>query len=188
MSALLALCWWLSTRRPSPPPTTPAPAGRVPASAFMLLGVCAATPLAISPRLSGHYFLPAVPMFALAFAMLAARRAGARVRPVLVAMVVLAAVVMAARRAPRAEALMRDLGALEHAMPREVTIGACPNPRSSDIWQLHSYVQRRYRVSLDARARPVNGWFLRSETACAVPPSCQQAATSDSLTLFRCVP
>jgi len=155
----------------------------------MLLGVCASAPLALSPRLSGHYFLPAAAMFALAFAILAARFVGTRVQSVLVAMIVPAAVVVVAvvLRAPRDEALVRDLGAIEHEMPRGVVIGACPHPRASDIWDLHSYVQRWFRVSLDARARPVNGWFLRSDAACAVPPSCVQAATGERLTLFRCV-
>jgi hypothetical protein len=41
-------------------------------------------------------------------------------------------------------------------------------------------------VSLDARARPVNGWFLQSDAACAVPESCAPAASGGSLTLFRC--
>jgi hypothetical protein len=51
---------------------------------------------------------------------------------------------------------------------------------------LHTYVQRWYRVSLDARAQPVNGWFLRSGAACAVPESCTPAAGGENLTLFRC--
>lgn len=71
-------------------------------------------------------------------------------------------------------------------MPRAVLIGACPHPRAAVDWGLHTYVQRWYRVSLDARAQPVNGWFLRSDPGCAVPESCAPAASGESLTLFRC--
>ena len=71
-------------------------------------------------------------------------------------------------------------------MPRAVLMGACPHPRAARDWGLHTYVQRWYRVSLDARAQPVNGWFLRSDAACAVPESCAPAAGGENLTLFRC--
>jgi hypothetical protein len=98
----------------------------------------------------------------------------------------LAVAVLAGGRARRDAALIGDLDAIEHAMPRAALIGACPHPRAARDWGLHSYVQRWYRVSLDARAQPVNGFFLRSDPACAVPESCAPAASGESLTLFRC--
>jgi hypothetical protein len=169
MAALLGLCWWLASRTRGSPPA--AAAGRAAAGAFMLLGACAAGPFAFSPRLSGHYLLPAVPMFALGFALLAAAFVDARVRKTLIVVTLLAVVVLASRRERRDDALIRGLAAIEHAIPRAVVIGACPHPRAARDWGLHSYVQRWYRVSLDARAQPVNGWFLRSGAACAVPES-----------------
>jgi 4-amino-4-deoxy-L-arabinose transferase-like glycosyltransferase len=183
MVALLGLCWWLA--RPACG-STPTPSARTAAGAFMLLGACAAGPFAFSARLSGHYLLPAVPMFALGFALLAAAFVDARVRKTLIGVTLLAVVVLASRRDRRDDALIRDLAAIEHAMPRAVLIGACPHPRAALDWGLHSYVQRWYRVSLDARAQPVNGWFLRSDPGCAVPESCAPAASGESLTLFRC--
>jgi hypothetical protein len=104
----------------------------------------------------------------------------------LIVVTLLAVVVLASRRERRDEALIRDLDALGPVMPRAVLIGACPHPRAARDWGLHSYVQRWYRVSLDARAQPVNGWFLRSDAACAVPESCTPAAGGEQLTLFRC--
>jgi 4-amino-4-deoxy-L-arabinose transferase-like glycosyltransferase len=183
MAALLGLCWWLA--RPTRGSPT-ASAGRTAAGAFILLGVSATGPLAFSPRLSGHYLLPAVPMFALGFGLLAAAFVDARVRKTLIGVTLLAVVVLASRRERRDDWLIRDLAAIEHAMPRAVLIGACPHPRAALDWGLHTYVQRWYRVSLDARAQPVNGWFLRSDPGCAVPESCAPAASGESLTLFRC--
>ena len=185
MAALLGLCWWLG--RPGRGATPAAPTDRAAAGAFMLLGACAAGPFAFSVRLSGHYLLPAVPMFALGFALLAVTFVDARVRKTLIVLSLLAVVVLASRRDRRDDALIRDLAAIEHAMPRAVVIGACPHPRAAIDWGLHTYVQRWYRVSLDAHGRPVNGWFLQADAACAVPESCAPAASGRSMTLFRCV-
>ncbi len=187
MAALLGLCWCLArlTRGSTPAAST----DRSAAGAFMLLGACAAGPFAFSPRLSGHYLLPAVPMFALGFALFAAAFVDdqrARVRKTLIVVTLLAVVVLAGRRGRRDEALIRDLAAIEPVIPRAVLIGACQDPRATRDWGLHSYVQRWYRVSLDARAQPVNGWFLRSGAACVVPESCAPAAGGETLTLFRC--
>jgi hypothetical protein len=184
MAALLGLCWLLARRTRVPAPNNSA--GLSTAGAFLLLGVCASGPFASSARLSGHYLLPAVPMFALGFALLAATLVDARVRKTLLVVTVLAVVVLASRRPRRDDALIRELDAIEHAMPRAVVIGTCPHPRASLDWGLHTYVQRWYRVSLDARAQPVNGWFLRSDPGCAVPESCAPAASGRSLALFRC--
>jgi 4-amino-4-deoxy-L-arabinose transferase-like glycosyltransferase len=184
MAALFGLCWWLA-RPPRGSPLT-ASTDRTAAAAFMLLGACAAAPFAFSAKLSGHYLLPAVPMFALGFASLAADFVDARVRKTLIVVILLAVVVLASRRERRDDALIRDLAAIEHAMPRAVLIGACPHPRAALDWGLHTYVQRWYRVSLDARAQPVNGWFLRSDPGCAVSDSCAAAAPGTSVTLFRC--
>ena len=187
MAALLGLCWWLARPARGSPPA--ASTDRAAAGAFMLLGACAAGPFVFSAKLSGHYLLPAVPMFALGFACLAAAFVDdqrARVRKTLIVVVLLAVVVLASRRERRDDALIRDLAAIEHVMPRAVIVGACPHPRAAVDWGLHTYVQRWYRVSLDARGQPVNGWFLRSDAACAVPESCAQAAGGTNLTLFRC--
>jgi hypothetical protein len=184
MAALLVLCWWLS--RPAPGSLPRRSTDLAGAGAFLLLGASAAGPFAFSARLSGHYLLPAVPMFALGFAALAAGFAEARVRRTLIVVTLLAVVVLSARRDRRDDALVRDLEAIGPVMPRGAVIGACPHPRAAIDWGLHSYVQRWYRVSLDARARPVNGWFLRADAACAVPDSCGPAAQGRDLTLFRC--
>ena len=184
MAALLGLCWWLGRPARGSPPT--ASTDRRAAGAFMLLGACAAGPFAFSAKLSGQYLLPAVPMFALGFALLAAAFVDARVRKTLMVVILLAVVVLASRRERRDDALIRDLAAIEHAMPRAVVIGACPHPRAAVDWGLHTYVQRWYRVSLDAGGQPVNGWFLRSDPGCPVPDACVPAASGESLTLFRC--
>jgi len=183
MVALLGLCWWLG--RPSGHAAATASAGPS-AAAFLALGACAAVPFAFSSKLSGHYLLPSVPMFAVGFALLAAPLVVTRVRTAIVVLALIAVAVLTSLRGARDTALVRDLAALDAAMPRGVVIGACPDPRAAIDWGLHSYVQRWYRVSLDARARSVNGWFLRSEAACAVPASCTPSAAGETLTLYRC--
>jgi len=86
----------------------------------------------------------------------------------------------------RDTALLRDLDALGLAMPRGAIIGACQQVRSLRDWDMHSYVQRFYRVSLDGRGVPINGWLLQADGACTPPPACMIAARGDSLALFRC--
>jgi hypothetical protein len=81
---------------------------------------------------------------------------------------------------------LRELDAIEHAMPHDITIGACRHPRSAADWGLHTYVQRWFRVSLDAHDRPINGWLLQAEAACQAPAACAAVARGDTLTLFRC--
>jgi hypothetical protein len=47
-------------------------------------------------------------------------------------------------------------------------------------------VQRWFRVSLDARDMPINGWLLRADAACEAPASCAPVAEGATVTLFRC--
>jgi 4-amino-4-deoxy-L-arabinose transferase-like glycosyltransferase len=198
MSALLALGWWLGRRHERAPAAAPATAA---ALFFLALGLCAAAPIAVSPKVSGHYFLPAIPMFALGFASIARGfvtwRLEPRPRPaprtsaaILIATFVLASSItlifaFGPGRA-RDAVMLHDLDAIDRAMPRDLTIGACRHPRSSRDWGLHTYAQRWFRVSLDARDVPVNGWLLRVAEDCAVPSSCTPVAHGDTLTLFRC--
>lgn len=217
MTALFALCWWLARRLGRPTTATsatvPIEAAGAPAFFFIALGLCAAAPIAISPKVSGHYFLPAIPMFALGFASIArgfigsarstastastAPRVEARPDPVprASALILMAAFALASiitlvftlgpGRA-RDAAMLHDIDAIARAMPRGITIGACRHPRSSRDWSLHTYTQRWFRVSLDARDVPINGWLLRAAEDCAAPPSCAPVARGRALTLFRC--
>lgn len=191
MTVLLALCWWLGRRNARARKATFA-AG---ALFFLTLGLCAAAPIAISPKVSGHYFLPAIPMFALGFASIAHRfvvtplesRRPAMVSAVTLALAsILALVFLFGPGRSRDAVMLRDLDAIDRVMPRDLTIGACRHPRSSRDWGLHTYAQRWFRVSLDARDIPINGWLLRLGEDCAAPPSCLPVARGDTLTLFRC--
>jgi 4-amino-4-deoxy-L-arabinose transferase-like glycosyltransferase len=188
MTVLLALCWWMGRRAERAAAPSEAFDG---ALCFLALGFCAAAPIAISPKVSGHYFLPAVPMFALGFASIARGFVASRApKPILIAACAIVAAVTLffalGRAGTRDAALLRDLDAIDRAMPREMTIGACRHPRASRDWGLHTYVQRWYRVSLDARDMPINGWLLRADAACDAPPACVPVAQGRALTLFRC--
>jgi hypothetical protein len=84
--------------------------------------------------------------------------------------------------------MLHDLDAIGRAMPRDVTIGACPHPRSSRDWGLHTCTQRWFRVSLDARDMPINGRLLRAGDDCEAPPSCAPVAQGVTLPFFRSPP
>jgi hypothetical protein len=71
-------------------------------------------------------------------------------------------------------------------MPHDITIGTCRHPLSARDWGLHTYVQRWFRVSLDAHDRPINGWLLKADVACEVPTTCAPVARGATLMLFRC--
>jgi 4-amino-4-deoxy-L-arabinose transferase-like glycosyltransferase len=184
MTALLALFWWFGRQRWA------APDGR--ALCFLVLGLCAAGPIAISPKVAGHYFLPAIPMFALGFASIASGFIASHLRPRPIAIVMFTAASIVAlvftfgRGASRDAAMLHEIDAIEHAMPRDITIGACRHERSSRDWGLHTYTQRWFRVSLDARDMPINGWLLREGDDCQAPSSCSPVARGETLTLFRC--
>jgi 4-amino-4-deoxy-L-arabinose transferase-like glycosyltransferase len=197
MVLLLVVCWWLGRRRGTTAAAQDAARSSL-AWRFLALGWCAAGPVAISPKVSGHYLLPSVPLFALGFAtlargFLAAPRASSSSPPIgrgrlatAVAATVLVVTVALSAAGPRDAAMLRDLDAIGAAMPRDLTIGACRHPRSTRDWGLHTYVQRWYRVSLDARGVPRNGWLLQADDSCPAPASCVAVARGDSLTLFRC--
>jgi 4-amino-4-deoxy-L-arabinose transferase-like glycosyltransferase len=195
MAALLAFLWLLGGRGIA------AAERRGPALFFLGMGLCASLPLGVSPKLVGHYFLPSVPLFALGFASLAVGPVASvgnarghwspRELFAVAAGLLMATVAVPVLYGPvglRDQTLLRDLDAIGPAMPRDVIIGTCQHPRGSRDWSLHTYVQRWYRVSLDPRDVPIDGWLLEADGACEPPPSCVPAARGGTLALFRCVP
>jgi 4-amino-4-deoxy-L-arabinose transferase-like glycosyltransferase len=197
MSVLAAILWAIG-RYVAGARTRPA----APTRWFLALGVCASLPLGVSPKLSGHYFLPCVPFFALGFASLIVGqvdaastwltgRATHRTRRIVGAIAVTLALaitigpLLQARLRNRDVALLGELDAIAAAMPRGETIGLCTRTARSD-WQLEAYVNRFYRVTLDPRDVPVNGWWLQADRTCVVPPVCTVAARGDLLALYRC--
>jgi 4-amino-4-deoxy-L-arabinose transferase-like glycosyltransferase len=162
----------------------------------MTIGLCASVPILVSPKISGHYFLPSVPLFALAFASFASAFAiptwiasHRRVPSVFAAVLFAATLVIPIVHGPverRDADMLRNLDAIAAAMPRDTIIGTCREDQSPREWSLHTYVQRLYRVSLDMRGTPVNGWLLQVDHTCAPPPSCTLAARGERFTLFRC--
>ena len=168
-----------------------------PATFFFGIALSASLPIAISPKLTGHYFLPSVPFFALGFASLAAAPASLllgsgpgwhrRVPALLGATLLVASVLVPVLHGsiePRDENLLQNLDTVGTEIPRGATIGACRE--SADAWSLQSYVNRFFRVSLDTRGEPVNGLMLQDRGACQPPPDCRVAVGGDRLVLFRC--
>jgi hypothetical protein len=194
MAIIVATLWWMCRRWGS---TTT----RVHSAAwfFLSIGLVASLPIAVSPKVMGHYFVPSVPMFALAAAAfaqpaigmldgLASGRWGQRM-PLILASGLLSATILVpvlhGTLEPRDREAVATLDAVSSAIPRGATVGAC---RTSQYdWGLQTYLERFFRVALDARDAPVNGWFLHSaDAACAPPVECQPVAQGYTVTLYQC--
>jgi 4-amino-4-deoxy-L-arabinose transferase-like glycosyltransferase len=192
MLVIGAICWVVAR-----PPRSARPLSGTPAWFFLAVALAASLPIAVSPKMVGHYFLPSVPFFALGIASMAlpavtiiVSRAGAAARTVLLTLggALLAASIVVPLTAgpvePRDEEMIRNLDAIAPSMPRGATIGTCE--QSSANWGLHSYVSRFFQVALDARGTPVNGWFLTFEAECPAPPACVAVLSGSRLVLHRC--
>ena len=166
---------------------------------FLTVGLVASIPIAASPKMSGHYFVPSAPFFALAagafvrpaldwFDQLPPRGWGERVPLILAAALLVAAIGLPLARGPiepRDLETVASLDAIASATPRGATIGTC---RASQYdWGTASYMQRFFRVSLDARDAPVEDWFLSINGACAPPSGCRPAASGNTLALYQCL-
>ena len=191
MLVIGAVCWIVAR------PRSPAPLAGTPAWFFLAVAVSASLPIAASPKMVGHYFLPSVPFFALGIASLAlppvataVARSGAIARATLLglaaALIAASIIVPVAAGAiePRDEDMIRNLDAIAAAMPRDMTLGTCE--QASSNWGLHSYLSRFFRVSLDARGAPANGWFLTLDAECQAPPACALSASGTRLALYTC--
>jgi hypothetical protein len=171
-----------------------------PATRFLLAtALLASVPLLLSPKMAGHYFLPSIPYFALAgaaFALPAVRSffdgrtpgTWAKRAPVVIAgaLVLTTALVLVFHGTleRRDREMIESLDAIAADVPRGTTIGTCR--ASGEDWGLVAYMQRFFRVSLDAAEAPSNGWFLVANGACTAPPSCSLTRDGARLALFRC--
>jgi 4-amino-4-deoxy-L-arabinose transferase-like glycosyltransferase len=166
---------------------------------FLLLAAAASLPVAVSQRLSGHYFLPSIPMYALGFAGLSAgalqsviespraRRLAAVFGALLFAgtlAVPLAGLSLEARDV----AWIQEYREIAPALPRGETVGTCPS--TGGEWSLHAYMQRFFEISLDADPKSLSRHRLYLELTdrpCYVPPECgTRAAETKRFVLRRC--
>jgi 4-amino-4-deoxy-L-arabinose transferase-like glycosyltransferase len=193
MAALLLVIWALAPR----------PRARIPADAhglfFIAVGLAGSVPIAISPKLMGHYFVAAIPMFALGFGRLAwplvapafdrlvQRRLRAALPGTVGVMLLLAAVAVPLTYGaiePRDEGLVRSLRILGSAFPERPIIAICPG--ANDEWSLHAYVQRFYKGSLDASGTPRELFLRVMDRDCPVPDRCVRTRFAGGLELYSC--
>jgi 4-amino-4-deoxy-L-arabinose transferase-like glycosyltransferase len=165
---------------------------------FLLTGAMASLPIAASPKMAGHYFVPAVPFFALAaasFVMPAVdrydwiRSEGKRHIPLMLAGALLVATIVVPVAhgpiEPRDLDTVASLDALASAMPRGAIVGTCRAEQFD--WSFATYLQRFFRVSVEAQGAAVDGWFVAPNGACPPPPpDCQPAANGATMVLYRC--
>ena len=177
----------------------PSPRDRQVAAVFTLIGLAGTLPLLVSPKQTGHYLMPAVPFCAIGAAALVANTMDAlarrvsngrgvfavRILTVAVALVGFAAIWLPA--VERDPVRLADLDRLAAVAPRGETVGICPSANGD--WMLHAWMQRRFRISLDAAAPRAHEWFLQStDIGSDCPPStCVPTSARDGeLTLMRC--
>jgi predicted PurR-regulated permease PerM len=153
----------------------------------------------VSSKQAGHYVVPAVPVYAIAAALILAPTAGRLVERVndrrwnhriTLASVVILVGTLAASLVPalgRDRVRLEGLDQLTTEVPHGVTIGICPAANAD--WGLHAWFERRFRVSLDARNQPRHEWFLQTAAAGPeCPPSDCRVVTqaAGSMVLMKC--
>jgi 4-amino-4-deoxy-L-arabinose transferase-like glycosyltransferase len=167
---------------------------------FLALALCASLPIAISPRVVGHYLVPSVPLYALACAGLALSvvapalervRSGAwGIRAVgalglgLLATAV-AIPLLGGALEKRDSDWMAEYRALAPFIGPGTTIGSCHAMRQE--WGLHAYMQRFFSVSLDTEHGPTERQFLQlREQPCDAPSNCESVVVTRRLALLAC--
>jgi hypothetical protein len=173
------------------------PHGRA-AAFFLGLAAVASLPIALSPRLAGHYFFPSTIFFALGAAALVipaptgtATHGGRRRRlPIALAGALAAATVLTLAIhgpvEPRDRELVRSLDAIGPFIRGGETIGACP--ASATHWGLQSYLQRFHRIAIVPDGTADRQWFILAGDTCPPPPGCAQALATPSFRWLRCAP
>jgi len=165
---------------------------------FLLTGAMASLPIAMSPKMAGHYFVPAVPFLALAaasYVMPAVDRyewikseRKQHMPLFLAAALLVAAIVVPVVHGPiepRDLDTVASLDSIAAAMPRGAIVGTCRAEQYD--WSFATYLQRFFRVSVEAQDAAIGGWFVSPNGACPPPPpDCQPAANGQTVVLYRC--
>ena len=167
------------------------------AAAFIVIGLAGTLPIAISPKQTGHYLMPAVPFYAIGAAVLIAPTADALATAmsngITVALRVIAALLVIGSigaiwlpALDRDSALIADLDRIDGVAPRGATVGICPDANAD--WMLHAWFQRRFEISLDAARPAAHGWFVKSlahKTNCP-PERCAVVSEPRAIVLMPC--
>ena len=170
---------------------------------FLVLALAGSLPIMVSARMSGHYFLPSIPFYALGFASLCAPWLGPaidrwgrsrRITAVVVALGLLflagSVVIPLAGRSlePRDVAWMREYRSVSPSVPRGAILATCEAVRTD--WGLHAYMQRLFEVSLDPdRGNERHRYYLQlTDRDCRAPQACTLIATTERMALYDCQP
>ena len=196
--AILALMIWAAARFGRGSRTRPDSSASSWTSFFLLLGFAGSLPIAVSPRIAGHYFLPAAPLFALAFSSVSLTSVRSlnlaispRARPIAGALGAIFLVATFAIPAlgrslePRDVSWMPEYEALEPFMAIGATVGTCPAVATD--WGIHAYMQRFFEVSLDTDNGLTRPHYLQlKDRTCAEPPGCSRVVQTPRFALFEC--
>jgi hypothetical protein len=167
---------------------------------FLLLALAGSIPVMLSARIAGHYFVPSIALYALAFASLSVPaiaplldrfRARPTVRKLVggfgILLFVAAFVIplLGGSLEPRDVAWMSEYRALSSSVPRGETLGTCEAVRTD--WGLHAYMQRFFEVGLDSDNAIRHRYYLKlTDRPCDTPSTCEVIATTARLALYQC--
>lgn len=168
---------------------------------FLLLAVAASLPVALSSRITGHYLVPSIPLYALGFASLAALLAGPaldrwagrtlvlRFTTALGAVLLIAALAAPAAgvsfERPRDAAWIAEYYALAPFLEPRTVVATCAAAEKD--WGAHAYLQRFFKISLEARGTVGRRQFLQfTDRPCDQPEGCSVAVSSQRLRLLTC--
>lgn len=203
MTALVIVIWALTARARR---TDAAYAGRNSSSGdasartaifFLCVGLSASLPIAISPKMMGHYLVPSVPMFAMAGALFVwpwiASATGAWRGPSTYlpgaagGLMIVGALALPFVRGPLEERDVTRLAALDligSSVPVGAVVRTCPEVR--DNWPLHAYLQRFFHVSLDPSSTPRTTFLRMTDRPCEIPKGCVLLRFADDLEIYAC--
>jgi 4-amino-4-deoxy-L-arabinose transferase-like glycosyltransferase len=197
MGGLLLIAWIMRVRTAS---SNADPIDRRWVAFLWCIALCASLPLVVSARITGHYLLPAVPLFALAFAGTAlpflrprldawrqhvsVRRAFSTIGVTL--LVASAAIPLSGGALERRDAAwVAEYQSLGGVLPRRETLGTCEAIRTD--WGVHAYLQRFYGISLDPAPKAPRRYFLLvTDRPCEGPAGCRQIAATNRLAVLDC--
>jgi 4-amino-4-deoxy-L-arabinose transferase-like glycosyltransferase len=177
------------------------PSGFPPAAVlFLLLGFAGSLPVTLSPRVMGHYLIPSIPMYALAFGAIVAhfldpeRNRWLEWRNLRLTMASLGtAMLIVGTAAPlagwsyesrRDEHQIEDYGLFVGRLQPDTTVGSCPDAK--EAWGIHAYLMRFFRTSISFEGNAASGQFLQIVDSCEPPAGCEPAASGRTVILHSC--
>jgi hypothetical protein len=167
---------------------------------FLLIGLSASIPLMISPRLSAYYLVPALPFFAIFFAMLISENVYSNFAGInqhlfwvrfisyfsyaLIGTIIIYSILNFGN-ACRDNLLINDVNAIGKIVPSKSIISLAES--QSENWNLMGYLQRKFQISVDLSGKQ-NEYLLVEKNVSTVAGYKNTGVKLTGFILFRHIP